>query len=409
MKNTLRKDKLQQISIDKNILDEGGCSHWEEDIQNGDKSVANMCRFGEDAVSIDGYASGCYNDEGKVADDSDSECQMKNVNNEVTVKLNTDNINEEDLESDDFFNSINDELIHPNLNCRTADAILMILEFFLHHHLTWVALQDLLQLFHVMLGCNSNLPKTKYFFQKIFESDRQAILHFYCENCNLSIDTLENLKSKNVSDQSGENNMNCLNCQHEFSFNKMNNGKFFIQLPLKHQIYNKIVKNPEILDFDITTDPNGSIRDFYDGDLYKELRQKVGDGKLVTLTMNTDGARVFKSKAKSSLWPIQMFLNEVPPNKRFKLGNIILNGVWFGKDPDFAVYFKHLIKEFYELEENKIQVKVGNNSWDVNVRGFLMTTDSVARCKLMKLKQFNGKFGCTYCLHPGENKWCKEL
>lgn len=23
------------------------------------------------------------------------------------------------------------------------------------------------------------------------------------------------------------------------------------------------------------------------------------------------------------------------------------------------------------------------------------------RCKILKMKQFNGEFGCTYCLHPG--------
>lgn len=53
---------------------------------------------------------------------------------------------------DDFFRSINDQLIHPNLQCKTADAIVMILAYFLKHNLTWVALEDLLEIFHNILG-----------------------------------------------------------------------------------------------------------------------------------------------------------------------------------------------------------------------------------------------------------------
>ncbi|HEY0222578.1 MAG TPA: hypothetical protein VGC17_07305, partial [Lactovum miscens] len=59
-------------------------------------------------------------------------------------------------DSEDFFRTITDQLIHPSLDCKTTDAITMILAFFLQHHLTWVALEDLLVLLHNMLGDNSN-------------------------------------------------------------------------------------------------------------------------------------------------------------------------------------------------------------------------------------------------------------
>lgn len=362
---------------------EGGLESQCEEQMNSDHITSDLNIF-YDCIDDDEEVMECRNEGDQLhnncADNMNGLCEDDNI--------------EDNMENDDFFHLIDDTLIHPNLSCKTADAILMILEFFLHHHLTWVALSDLLQLFHSMLGSNSTLPKTKYFFQKFFGSNEQAIFHFYCQNCNLYIDTLTNLKQENHLDK-------CLNCQHEFSLKKMNNGHFFIQLPLRDQIYNKIVKHPEILDFGQTPELNNSIRDYYDGALYKDLRQKIGSCKLVTLTMNTDGVRVFKSTAKSSLWPIQMFINEFPATKRFKLGNIILNGVWFGKNPDVSLYLKHLINELNELDEDKIQVNIANKRHDVTVRAFLMTADTVARCKLMKMKQFNGKFGCTYCLHPG--------
>lgn len=356
-------------------------------------------------VSSDGY----INEDGNgyhSCEESGDEFGMEGEEDACQSSNNKSNIEnlfaKEDMGSDDFFSSMNDESIHPSLHCKTSDAILMILEFFLHHHLTWTALEDLLQMFHSMLGYQSTLPKTKYLFKKLFGTNQENVFHFYCQNCNLYIDTLENLKIELALDKSGENNLNCPNCQHKFSLQKMNNGHFFIQLPLKEQIKNKIVKNPEILDFDTTPSPNDSIRDFYDGALYKNLRQKVGDGKLVTLTINTDGVKVFKSTAKTSLWPIQMFINEVPVGQRFKIGNIILNGVWFGKSPNFALYLKHLISELDNLDKEKIQVNINNSCYEVTIRVLLVSADTPARCKVLMLKQFNGKFGCTYCLHPGD-------
>lgn len=96
-----------------------------------------------------------------------------------------------------------------------------------------------------------------------------------------------------------------------------------------------------------------------------------------------------------------MFISEMPPTQRFKLNNIILNGIWFGKDPDFALYMKPFTDELKKLENDKIQVNLNNVCHEVTVRGFLMTTDSAARCKALKMKQYNGKCGCTYCFHPG--------
>ncbi|KAG4073203.1 hypothetical protein HA402_013468 [Bradysia odoriphaga] len=129
------------------------------------------------------------------------------------------------------------------------------------------------------------------------------------------------------------------------------------------------------------------MTDIFDGELYKSLK---------------NGVRVFKSKRKASLWPIQMFINEVLPSKRFKQENIILNGIWFGTDPVFEIYLKPLIEELKNLEENKILVQ--NNNVDnvaVTVRVLFVSADAPARCKVLKFKQYNGEFGCTYCLHPG--------
>lgn len=306
-------------------------------------------------------------------------------------------------EFDDFFNSANDETVHPNLKCQTADAIIMILEFFLHHKLTWVALDQLLQLFHAIIGVDSRLPKTKYFFRKVLGHEKQcAVFHFYCKNCNMYVNTFENLKElENSLSEAEKMNMKCSNCQHPFSLYRMNDGFFFIQLPLRDQICQKIVESPEILSYDTSADASNCINDIFDGDLYKSLSQNVGDGKLITLTINTDGVKVFKSKGKSSLWPLQMFVNEIPNEKRFKREHILLTGIWFGKSLDMALYLKPFTDEMADLDQNKIQVTENGKTYDITVRGLLMSADTIAKCKVLQMKQFNGLCGCTYCLHPG--------
>lgn len=98
---------------------------------------------------------------------------------------NTEQVEISDDEAFNFFRTVSDQLIHPSLECKTADAITMILAYFLQHHLTWVALEDLLKLLHNILGDDSNLPKTKYLFKKCFGPNQRTIIHFYCKKCSV--------------------------------------------------------------------------------------------------------------------------------------------------------------------------------------------------------------------------------
>lgn len=44
---------------------------------------------------------------------------------------------------------------------------------------------------------------------------------------------------------------------------------------------------------------------------------------------------------------------------------------------------------------------IKNINYTILVRLLSLTMDSVARCKALNFNQFNGRCGCTYCLHPG--------
>ncbi|XP_037041520.1 uncharacterized protein LOC119078151 [Bradysia coprophila] len=153
-----------------------------------------------------------------------------------------------DANTEDIFAAISDQLIHPNLQCTTLDAITMILSFFLQHHLTWTALEDILKLFHNILGDDSNLPKTKYFFKKFFGANQRTIIHFYCKKCMVYLNTYEGLKSQ----QKGKNDEcedTCIVCGTEYSLKKMNDGHFFMELPVREQIEKRVSEDISILDY----------------------------------------------------------------------------------------------------------------------------------------------------------------
>lgn len=92
-----------------------------------------------------------------------------------------------------------------------------------------------------------------------------------------------------------------------------------------------------------------------------------------------------------------------PKSVRYRRENLILTGLWYGKDPEFNVFLKPLIEETQRLDNEKIEVEVANTIQKFTVRLILMSTDTPARCKVLAMTQFNGYFGCTFCYHPGVN------
>ncbi|KAJ8030366.1 hypothetical protein HOLleu_26765 [Holothuria leucospilota] len=45
---------------------------------------------------------------------------------------------------------------------------------------------------------------------------------------------------------------------------------------------------------------------------------------------------------------------------------------------------------------------VSNSELRCKVYAYTLTCDSVARCQLQGINQFNGDFGCSWCLHEGK-------
>jgi hypothetical protein len=270
-------------------------------------------------------------------------------------------------------------------------AITLLMWFTLRHCLTKVALDDLLELLNILMP-RSALPRTRFMFNKLFVLSRDKVeRHFYCLNCTICtyIGQIINIDV-------------CPVCNSNLK-NESNVG-FFLVLPLESQLRD-MFENSNLSDLlqyssDRTKLSSDNIEDIYDGSSYKSVPQlKEGN---ISITWNCDGANAFNSSSRS-IWPLQCVINELPYNIRRK--QILLTGLWFGSaKPAIQTFLKPFVDECRRLEKfgfmwmNKITKAM------VNTKVFLLvcSCDSAARCIIQNIKQYNGKYGCSWCLNPGQ-------
>lgn len=168
------------------------------------------------------------------------------------------------------------------------------------------------------------LPESKYMFNKIFPKHVVPKYHFYCENCQVYVDDTSLIT--------------CSNCENQINYNTDKSSNFFITLPIDEQIEANIKRNFHNIMKSNESESNDLV-DIKDGINYKRY-DCLQNGRPITLSFNTDGINVFKSKSKGSLWPIQFVINELDPHVRFKPENIIVCGFWFGGNPVVDIFFR---------------------------------------------------------------------
>lgn len=320
-----------------------------------------------------------------------------------TSSLLTDFSSIEDLSSigenfDDIQFPINTENeykdpVHPSLDISIFSVLQMVLVYFMRHNLTGVALEDLLLLINSILGIN-NLPTSKYIFFKMFSKSACPKYNFFCHNCLTSVEM-----ESEVYDKFIETNKICRNCKSKHSFNRLNEINYFVTFSLESQLREMILNNSEdfIKDEEILTEDK--MTDIQDGLLFK---QKPNCERIeISLTLNTDGVQVFKSKSKS-LWPVQVIVNNLKPVYRFKTSNIIVTALWFNmKHPPMKILLKPLIEEIVNLRAKGLTMVIENRTYVFNVSILCATLDAPAKAVVQNIIQFNGFCSCSYCEHPG--------
>lgn len=245
------------------------------------------------------------------------------------------------------------------------------MHIFMRHHLTNVALEDILGMINVIVGYPS-LPTTFYSFSKFFGT-HQFVRHFVCKSCGLYYgETPEEM---------------CQICSSTKS-------DYFVSFDIISSLKNVLLRNwKQIEEYKLSTAEYRN--DITQGRVIQSLRK----ARSIFISFNTDGVAIFNSNVKKSLWPIIITINDLPPALRFLRSNMVVAGLWLANgDPDLDVFMKPFLLQLQNLANVGLELFVG---LQYKIYTICCCVDSVARCKLQQIKQFNGYEACSFCKHPG--------
>lgn len=264
------------------------------------------------------------------------------------------------------------------------------MSYIIRHGASGTALEDLINLINCHLP--DPLNPSKYLFLKKFSDIAQLLTYYYCTKC------------ISLLDFEGRQSIDCPNCQYRNTESVLKrNGNFFIYIPLKEQLQ-QLLSSSVFHKLRRTCCNNNLLSDVTNGKVYQSMveNQIISDFD-ITLQWNADGVDTFKS-SKLSMCPIQIAINELP--YRVRKDNILLVALWCGSTkPVLDIFLKPFVDELRDLHEHGIDCLPPNLNEAVNIKvhAILSPVDSVARCSLQNITQFNGKFGCSLCLHPGQH------
>ncbi|CAC5355103.1 unnamed protein product [Mytilus coruscus] len=215
--------------------------------------------------------------------------------------------------------------------------------------------------------------------------------HYYCGDCLLSLN---------------EDTAVCPNSTCNKRFKNIKEKCFFVEISLVEQL-KKLYFEADFRKNLVKIDNESSnskcpIKDICDGEYYKMITSDNNSSNHLTFLWKTDGVPLFKS-SKTSIWPFFLAINELPFKIRRIPENLLLVGLWIGpKKPEMLTFLKPFIEDLQLLEKG-IDVTIDYRT-TVTLNGSLVagTADLPAKCTVHKMVQFNGKYSCPQCEHPGE-------
>jgi hypothetical protein len=280
--------------------------------------------------------------------------------------------------------------LYPGSKISKDESIALMYGFSLRQKLSKEGFSELISLIQMFVLEGASLPATHYLLEKQLAPDFSNVIKcMYCQNCETQVETTDNVCRK----------CNTVVDEHEL----LRLGKFYLQFDLRH-VLNTMLEIPEVakelydnLNTRAESIGTGVYGDIVDGEAYKKLELKRND---LTLTMNTDGVCVFKSSS-FSIWPIFVSLNELKYKLRRKHTKLV--ALWIGmKKPDFHTFLTPFVNQCNSLSKDELTWSFNGAVIKSNIKVVMVAADSVARCSLQGVKQFNGYYSCHYCYIKGE-------
>lgn len=293
---------------------------------------------------------------------------------------------------------IEGQLIAEGSSVSVAAAVLLICSLIVRYKLSDEVVGHILLIFNILLPQGNNMVSSLYKFRKFlleFSGNLIPTMHYLCSFCSTPVDKTT-IKCP------------CEECAADLTQDGA--VSYFMELSLLSQL-ECLWKNEQFattvrthrFKF-IDTGASGTIRDIYDGKLYRDL---VTGGILnqhnnLSFAMNTDGVPVFKSSSVS-IWPVYLLVNELPLAQRKKRENVLLYGLWISKvKPEMWSYLKPLYEQLSKLENGVQFVDSNGDSFISKCVLLTCTCDLPARALVYNAVQYNGYHGCSHCTQRGK-------
>lgn len=134
--------------------------------------------------------------------------------------------------------------------------------------------------------------------------------------------------------------------------------------------------------------------------LNDELQGLLSQPTYLGVVLCTGGVAVWKS-SQQSVWPVYLAVTNLPPSLCMKKENFILCGLWLGDSkPSMDTFLKPILKMLRMLRRDGLEIHMPAGVRRMHVVLLLGVFDLVTKVPILRMKQFNGYFGCTTCLHP---------
>lgn len=244
-----------------------------------------------------------------------------------------------------------------------------------------------------MLNCffgENHFPDSRYLVDQLLNSDAHWECHARCPTCKKYV---RKFAQK-------ERNAICTLCNKSFSLKSPLYTDFFVIFNIENQIKDLLEsnsKNYEALCRSRLQDKE-IIEDFTDGLQYKNFMNELPEDRknnFASLTMNSDGSPVFKSP-KYSIWPIQAIINELAIDVR--LNEVIVCGMWFN---NMNIFLDPFVDKIANMSHEVIACNIDNHLQNIFIYALCCCVDSGAHPCMQGIIQYDGYFGCSWCLHPG--------
>lgn len=291
------------------------------------------------------------------------------------------------------------EIINQPINKTKGELLMILLKFALTYFLSQTAVTNLFSLVNSLFA-SPILPESRYLIDTLFNPSSNSTFHGICPECYTYVGIF----------QQSCKSIRCDLCNIDIAGKDSTYNDFFVYFDINSQISELVESNSDYYCY-IMKDrihEENKFKEIFDGKMYQTFLNSLNESdrhRYLTVTYNTDGAPLYES-SKYSIWPIYLQINELPYD--VKTNELIVCGLWFGRNkPHMNVFLKPFVENMNQLCKEGVKCNIKGEEVFIKVYTLVCCVDSIARPPMQGLTQFNGKYGCNWCLHPGQ--WVSNL